>query len=60
MRPCVHRAIECVERFAPGDNLQAEELGLAVRLGVGDEDPLGQRGDDAVALVRSFNGGAFD
>ena len=40
-----------VEGLSPSDNFPTEELGFAVRRGVGDKNFAGERGDKAVALV---------
>jgi len=48
------------EWFAPGGDLTAEEFGVAVWLGVGDEDSFGEGGDHAIALVGGLFRGAFD
>ena len=57
----IRDAGERVEGLAPSDDFATEELGFAVRRGVGDKNFAGERGDNAVALpgglfVRAANG----
>src|SRR6266568_3118437 len=39
-----------VKGLPPSDDFPTEQLGLAIRRGVGRKDPVGERGDKAVAL----------
>src|SRR5205809_8142411 len=55
---CIRGAGQGVKRLSPSVDFAAKELGLAVRLGVGDKDFFRERGDKPIALLGALLIGA--
>ena len=54
----VFAALQGQQGFTPGEHIAAETLGLAVRGSMGNEERIGERGDELVPCPRAAGGSA--